>query len=338
MRLVKKKQIFCNSRDRVSGDRGNFTIRFGKLSEPGEYKHKIYLQQFVIRNDFDSIIPGYNTTFAYYNSNPGAPSFEKRYEIPVQHYTVDSFVRYLNTVLGTHDPTVGVLYESTTGSLIFNGANTHTFDFTEQPATAELFGFSSDPNDFRTWIVARGMSPPSPVAIEFRRTLDVRTNLGGDRFETNDRGEFSHSSVIASASLDQVQFMGDLKYEDVTGANGVFISADIDNLDSFEINLRDDYQRSVFPKADWPFIVAIEFWWDPESMQIAISKQIATQLDTANKLLQIIAIALDKDEQLPPPPDEYPVMAMDIPGMVPFGWRLPDDLFAGKRARFNTLI
>ncbi len=337
MRLVKKKQVFCNSRDRTSGDRGNFTIRFGKLSEPGEFKHKIYLQQFVIRNDFDSIIPGYNAAFTYYNSN-AAGSTPTRYVIPVQHYTAQSFEEYLNVQLAMQDTTFSVRFEPTSGLLIFGsaGAATHTFDFTEQPATAELFGF--DPDDFRSWIVARGESPPAPVSVEFRRTLDVKTSLGGDRYETNDRGEFSHSAVIASASLDQVQFLGDLKYEDVTGANGVFISADIDNLDAFEISLQDDYKRKITPKVDWPFVIAIEFWADPETRQIEISRQIASQLELSNKLLQIIAIALDKDETLPPPPDEYPMMAIDIPGMIPFGYRLPDDLFAGKRARFNTLI
>lgn len=338
MRLVKKKQIFCNSRDRTTGTQGNFSVRFDKISEPGEYKHKIYLQQFVIRKDFYTVQRGVNSTFAYGNSI--APFSPKT--IPPGAYTVDTFVSLLNNILG---PDAAVAYNASTGKLEFGQlSQPHRFDFDflhngYDPGTAELFGFDALAAP-ATWVLnmATGLSPPTQIDLAISETIDVCTSVGGDRFETDDRGQFGNSRVMASASLAQVQFMGDLVYTDTTGANGVFITSDLDNLDVFDIQLRDDHRRPILPNKDWPFIVAVEFWWDSESEQLKISRQISSQFDTTIKFLQIISIALDKDETLPPPPDEVALMAIDIPGMVPFGYRLPDDLFAGKRARFNTLI
>lgn len=341
MRLISKRQIFARSSDRLgyqsynptlpnanANNTGNFLLNCGQQVYLGEaYEYKVYIQSYNIRNDFNQISAALKNNTVVFKVAP-SPTYNT-FIIPDGAPDVTDLVQYLKTWnLST------AAYDKPTGKLSFNEATQITFDNTGPSSAYAALGMAPG--------LLTVINPGSPTLTTYQVTMRAISDIdllcstiSEDRYETSSTGLQQSQRVTRSPIV--VPFMGQITYFDTEGANGTFVSGAKDTLDQFVIQLYSADGIPLVPGEEWSLVIAVEVWSDVDRNNSRILGEIAANTILTAKLLQLMIVGLDPTP-LEPEDVEMDVHHRDIPSLVPFGYPLPYDPFAGNRAPYNAGI
>jgi hypothetical protein len=338
MRLISKRQIYGNSQDRTGGSTGNFLLNCGQQQYLGaDFNYKVYVQTLNIRNDFYQISSALlNNIVAISTTGAAGPYIE--YTIPDGSPDYPDIVAFLQNPAGPN--LTSAAYDQDNGHLTFSQGTDLWFDNSPTNSAPAYLALGM-PQGLITHIPAAAAPAfsQSPLQVTTRTitNLDVMcSTLSDDRFQTSKTG-LQQSQRILRLPI-TAAFMQRIIYSDLDGSNGTFISGARDTLDQFQVVLVDNNNIQLTPQIEWCFVLAIEVWSDVDRIQSKLLADILASTVVTNRLLQLLVVGDDLDrrqrEQVVEQEQEY----MEIPGLVPFGYPLPNDMHAGVRAPFNLGI
>ncbi len=342
MKRVSKRIVYCSSKDRAQGgNTGEFSINLGNHTNLGPgYSYKAYIQQLRVRFDWYQIDATNNT----FDLKRNAGNFVT-YKIPTGSPDITYLLAWLKgvtdpndgTIFGTPSPLLGTAkYDKNSATLYFKETDALTFRFPINSSAHIAMGFPRGGTTYGPYTASTRQSGDARVNLTYSKTLDVYTSLRGERYTTAG-GVYAVTALTASAAIVD-PFMADILYYDLEGDSGFFIGTDASNLDNVTISIFDQDRRLVKPADEWTFQIVIETYED-EAEDTRLLKDISAKIQQSNDLLELVAVGVAKEQELPQPPDEVAPMSFelgDIDGLVPFSFPLPEDIYIPPRPRFQA--